>query len=339
MATRNVEQIETIIKKRRPLVEKLERVQQNLHALSSVLAALEHQRKQIIGFGKPEFTGSLEILDISVFESKIAKYVDELERLKKRAGRETLNIGVIGFARQGKSRLLRSLSGLESDVIPDGNLSYCTGVRSTVYHKPYLEPYGGEVRFYTEREFLEEVIAPYYSSDELNLGATPLTISKFVTEPLPPKPIGISSNATAGAKYVHLQRYKDEFEHYSSLLRASSPRKISLSEVREYVAQIDREGIPLYKHHAVREVKIFCKFPYEDVGQIALIDMPGLGDTGIGDQRRLLEALKDDIDIALFVRMPAAMGDDWEIFDTQLYDFVRTALPDLPIRVLVVYGT
>ncbi|TGO02192.1 hypothetical protein PN36_16160 [Candidatus Thiomargarita nelsonii] len=40
-----------------------------------------------------------------------------------------------------------------------------------VCHKPDIEPYA-EITFYNERDFLQEVIAPYY--DALNLGTPPL---------------------------------------------------------------------------------------------------------------------------------------------------------------------
>jgi hypothetical protein len=69
--------------------------------------------------------------------------------LKNRFSRDTLNIGVIGRARQGKSRLLQSLTGLSAAEIPDGDRQHCTGVRSTIHHSNSVDTYG-EVWFHTE---------------------------------------------------------------------------------------------------------------------------------------------------------------------------------------------
>jgi hypothetical protein len=83
---------------------------------------------------------------------------------------------------------------------------------------------------------------------------------------------------------------------------------------------------------AVREVKIVCSFPNADVGQIALVDMPGLGDTGVGDEERLIKTLGQDIDLVLFVRMPKSTGDFWAKEDVELYDMANSSLIDLPIK-------
>ncbi|MEM7592066.1 MAG: hypothetical protein AAF383_11215 [Cyanobacteria bacterium P01_A01_bin.83] len=47
-------------------------------------------------------------------------------------GSSLLKDRVVANARQGKSRLLRSLTGLSEDVIPDGEHGHCTSVASTI---------------------------------------------------------------------------------------------------------------------------------------------------------------------------------------------------------------
>ncbi len=61
--------------------------------------------------------------------------------------------------------------------------------------------------------------------------------------------------------------------------------------------------------------------------------MPGLGDTGIGDEERLIKALAEEIDWVLFVRMPRTQGDNVVgDEDLYLYDIAASALSDaLPI--------
>lgn len=110
-------------------------------------------------------------------------------------------------------------------------------------------------------------------------------------------------------------------------------RHIHQQEIREYVAQDTVDGQRIYFNYmAVREVKIVCSFPNTDIGRIALVDMPGLGDTGIGDAERTIKTLGRDIDMVLFVRMPKAMGDFWGVEDVELYDMASSALMELPIK-------
>ncbi|MDF5715159.1 MAG: hypothetical protein PUP93_15065 [Rhizonema sp. NSF051] len=133
--------------------------------------------------------------------------------------------------------------------------------------------------------------------------------------------------------YEHLSKYHIYLEKYRHLLLEPSPRRISRNEIREYVAQDTPDGQRVFFNYlAVRFVKIVCNFPNTDVGQIALVDMPGLGDTGVGDEDRLMRTLGQDVDAVLFVRMPKSSGDYWADVDVRLYDTARAALVDLPIE-------
>lgn len=334
MTTNRAEQIAAIIEKRRPFAENIGRVQHNLQDLSSTLSTLDRYREQLANFAEPEVAGRLKDIGLSLYtiQGKIAEEQRELDKLKHRFSRETLNIGVVGRARQGKSRLLQSLSGLTSAEIPDGRFQHCTGVRSTIYHNPGITPYA-EINFYSERKFLDDVIAPYYTEKHLRLGTPPYTLDDFASEPLPALPTDLSDNAEAKAKYEHLKGYRDNLDKYRSLLNENTPRTIRKEQIREYVAQDTANGQRVYSNYrAVQEVRIVCNFPHQDVGQIALVDMPGLGDTGVGNQERLIEALGEDIDIVLFVRMPKSFGDHWADVDMQLYELARSALTRLPIK-------
>lgn len=86
--------------------------------------------------------------------------------------------------------------------------------------------------------------------------------------------------------------------------------RITREEIPKFVTQYDpnESKIAYFNYLAVQEVRIFCPFPDENVGKIAVVDMPGLGDTGIGDADRLVDALGQDIDFILFVRMPKHTG-------------------------------
>ena len=63
-----------------------------------------------------------------------------------------------------------------------------------------------------------------------------------------------------------------------------------------------------------------------------LIDMPGLGDTRLGDEERLMKVLEEDVDFVLFVRKPDEFGDGWSTQDIDLYDKAQRSLRDLSRR-------
>jgi hypothetical protein len=154
---------------------------------------------------------------------------------------------------------------------------------------------------------LNEIVSPYY--EKLQLGSRPFTLEEFARNPLPELPKQFAGQAEPGAMYEHLRKYHVNFDKYKHLLREASPQRISKQQIREYVAQDTPDGQRIYFNYlAVQEAKIVCGFPNTDVGQIALIDMPGLGDTGLGDAERLMSILGQDVDIVLFVRMPRPPG-------------------------------
>jgi len=134
--------------------------------------------------------------------------------------------------------------------------------------------------------------------------------------------------------YEHLKKYHECFPKYGDLLTKSEALTIKREQIREFVAQDDVAGERVfYNFLAVKEVRIYCEFPNSDVGKIMLIDMPGLGDTGYGDEERLIATLGKEVDFVLFVRMPKVVRGVWEDVDVKLYDVANNALKsDLPIE-------
>lgn len=331
LAKTRTEKIERILQQRSPLRRKIATIRGNLITLSSSLDTLaEHRDRLLEEIIDVEEYNNLKQIDCWKLQKKIETELAALDLLKNRFDRDTINIGVIGRARQGKSRLLQSLTGLSTDEIPTGDRQHCTGVRSTIKHQPNVDTYG-QIWFHSANSFLTEIIAPYY--EELSLGESPIIIDDFASKPLPPLSNKFPDKAAAEAKYKHLQQYHRNFDRYRHLFQKQSPVNISKEEIREYVAQDTADGQRTYFNYlAVKEATIFCTFPNTDVGQIALIDMPGLGDTGIGDEARLIEILEKDVDLVLFVRMPRPMGDFWADVDVQLYDTATSALKALPLK-------
>jgi hypothetical protein len=320
--------IASIIEKRRPLAQNIEGVETNLKSLASALRNLEDNRNQLLTrVDDANVKGQLKEIDFSSIQLNIAAELEGLGKLRVRFSRDTLNIGVVGRMKQGKSTLLQSLSGLDNDVIPARKGGACTAVRSTIFPRFHAET-EAKITFHSEDSLFKEVILPYYT--ELGLTPSPASFSDFVNSPLPDKP----SSATNEAMYQRLKHdYYSNQAVYRDLLGASQLRVLR-PEIQEYVTHAN--GVDSFKSLAVREVKIYCPFPNPEVGQIALVDIPGLGDLRVGDENLMLETLGQEVDVVLFVRRPDPQGDDWQIQDTALYDTAVNALNDLPERSFLV---
>ena len=90
---------------------------------------------------------------------------EAVTHVTKRFNKETINIGVAGKARQGKSTLLQKISGLSNQEIPTSDELPCTGTKSKIFHTE--ENPHAKVEFYAKEEFLKEILHPYF--DKLNL--------------------------------------------------------------------------------------------------------------------------------------------------------------------------
>ncbi|BAZ26185.1 hypothetical protein NIES4073_70910 [Kalymmatonema gypsitolerans NIES-4073] len=376
MNTNKTASITSIIEKRLPLAEKIAGIEAELKSLDSAIRHLQKYRYQLLRqVDDPNVAGLLGEINLATLQFSINTELEALVKLKERFCRKTLNIGVVGRAKQGKSRLLQSLTGLTGAEIPDGERHYCTAARSIIYNNHNEETYA-EVWFHSEQSFLDEVISPCY--EKLGLSEKPKTIDEFAAKPLPLLPSDDPKYPEQGGMYEQLAQYHIHWDKYRHLFQQPSPRRISKDQIRKYVAQetpyVQRiffnpsgfsykdaapgssrseeltltpsvrvaltpspgsgnpPAAPQFHYLAVREVKIVCKYPNADVGQIAFVDMPGLGDTGICDQQHLMKILGQQVDVILFVRMPKSTGDSWMDVDLRLYDTVRGAQADLPIN-------
>ena len=341
MGQERTEKINSIITRRKPLSENIQNIRNNIAKVTSGFDRMLPVCQAVLNDESlaSEFVGMSDVLDsCSRPVSELRKLGGELALLQNRFSRDTLNIAVIGRARQGKSRLLQTITGLGPEEIPDGNHEYCTGVRSDIINTPNVNGAYATVNFLTERQFIDERIAPYFrdlQQYKADLFA-PSSVYDFQTLQLPEPGTFKASPEAATQMNLHLQHLKNLQAHlpkYQEYL-GKPPQRISRSQIREYVAQDNTKGERVYfKHMAVDSVEIFCKFPNSDVGKLRLIDLPGLGDTRKGDTEQLVRALSDQVDLVFFLTKPSNAGAAWQDNEVALYSQARIALGDkLPIE-------
>ncbi|MGB7708603.1 MAG: dynamin family protein [Microcoleus sp.] len=334
MSTDRATQIAGIINQRQGMITDIARVEQNIEKLLSAIRIIENKRQEILPIAR-EYGASagLEKIDFNVLIKNLEFEYEKLKNLKTRFSDFTLNIGVVGRMGQGKSTLLRSLTGL-TDEIPARPGKACTAARSTICHRDKGET-EAIVTFHTEESFLKEVIHPYF--DELNLTPKPKTIDDFAGYNFI-KYKDLPEGATHKTMYDRLYNdYSSGLGGYRDLLN-QPPLTVERKEIPKYVAQERdaKDKLTDYKHLAVRHVKIFCTFLKADIGKIALVDVPGMGDFKLGDEKLMLETLGKEVDVVLFVCQPGSDRFGWGTEDTNLYDKAATALNDLADRAFMV---
>jgi hypothetical protein len=262
-------------------------------------------------------------------KQKLLDEEKEFEKLYKRFNRPTINIGVIGKARQGKSTLLRRLSGLSEKVIPNRSGNFCTSAQSIIYHHEDSRTYAN-VHYYSKSTFVDHVLKDYFDKLQYPL---PSSIDLFKKQHIPDfKAEDYADPSTSETSWMRLKEYHDHIDDYFTRLQEEPLiQEVGEAEIEEFVSYQSNSDC---RHLAVQKVEIFHRFPDEKVAvnSVGWIDMPGLGDTRLGDEERMIKALGEDTDFILLVRRPFT-DDGLQSTDTFLSDAAHKALKDrLPLR-------
>ncbi len=322
--------IQAIIDARQPMAKKAAEADKALYQIEGEIRKFKEFIPRFTENLDPEAVAELKALYPAI-DQLLTRLSEEKERiglLAQRFSRRTLNIGVVGPARNGKSTLLQQITGLTPEEIPSGNKGHLTGAPSFIYHRD-SDITEGELHFFTESEFLKDVVAPYYR--ELNwLGSAPSSLDAFRRANLVNEAGNDATKSKIFEKLLETRDALDSFRQYFGQGQKVIPKE----EIREWIAQ---EGVAepgqappkLHKWRAVKYANIHCRFSQEDVGNISVSDTPGLGDFISGAEERLAEMVGRDLDAALFVRMPSPHGPIVSPPDTNLYTLISKAITEL----------
>jgi hypothetical protein len=257
----------------------------------------------------------------------VAEAVRLLRVLESRFSRTTINIGVSGQARVGKSTLLQSISGLDDGQIPTGKGLPVTAVRSRIFHSRTNQR--ATVRLHTFDTFVADVLAPHHA--QLGLPGLPTTAAEFAgwDYPAPGSPASGSDKPSWATLLKRLRDMQAALPSYRSELLGGE-REIGLDELRPYVAyptndELGAEAAVSRRYLAVRDLRIECPFPHAKVEQLAVVDLPGLGEVAVGAEAHHIDGLQNEVDVVLLVKR--AMGDEayWGEADARTLDLLDIA--------------
>lgn len=315
-----------VITKKKEFFEVLNRLMDEYAVLrKNILSQIKEQKGEyyVMSIEDPTFYDKVDLTDPSSIILQLQQCQKECERLEKRFNRDTINISVVGRARQGKSRLLQSISGLSNNVIPASNGGDCTGAKSIIVNaesKTYAK-----VIFYNELELIEQ-IQKYLDAVGIERNISSINQIKSLQQDV--YAMSEHLNEKTGkqqSRYQHLKKYVEHFDDYACYI-GSTKDDIKEEDIRTYVAQYDADMKPTYTFLAVKEVAIYTHFPVKDAGKLVLVDTIGLGDTSLGIREKMIRTLREDSDAAILVRLPSANGDGIRVEDDELYDLICEAM-------------
>lgn len=318
----DIEQIQAILDARReqtPRVDLLTRSVDSVRERGRLAAALLHRLRAQVATPLPV---------VDNIDERFRAAADSLGVVRRRMMRDTINLGVSGQARVGKSTFLQSISGLGDDQIPTGSGLPVTAVRSRIFN----DAARGEalISFHSWDSFRGGVLRPFHR--EAGLPEPPLSMEGFASFTYPQADANHSRD-------VLLQRLRDmqaSLPSYRSLLNGAEV-PVDLGQLRGYVAY-PKEGVgsgATRSYLAVREVRIFTRFPNVDTVKLGLIDLPGLGEVTADAERRHVDELRHEVDLVLMVKRPTETAAFWRQEDARALDLLDEARDTSPRRSFV----
>ena len=308
-----IQKIKQIIAERKrqlPIIQQkleyLETLKNKIKVLDTAFIKLSEEPKANISID--EINGLFEINDVL---KSIDENIAQFQTVAARLNRNTINIGVSGRARVGKSTLLQTISGLSDNEVPTGEGIPVTAVRSRIFNSPIRR---ATISFHTYESFRMERLAGLHDKLPTHL-SLPRTLEDFrnykypTSDELTSTFSGNEGQITEVRSALNdLKEIQEALPSYEHDLNAQD-QHIDLSEIRQFVAyptNEERKSIDCPRRYlAVRDIKIVCNFPNVDVQELGLIDLPGLGETDPNIEKRHVEGFKNDVDFVLVLKNPS----------------------------------
>lgn len=238
------------------------------------------------------------ITDVSL---KLENASRKITVVKERFQRATVNIGVAGAKRVGKSEFLQKLTGLTGEQIPTGSSGRpVTACRSHIFNQPAENPSYANIQFYSSVEFIKKRVFPEIDG----LGFNILSLEDFQKADFSKRfDISEANYADKNKRLEKLSEMQEAFGAYRDFLSkpALTLNQNELSELRKYVTY----STPVEERFwpAVKNVNIYCHLQSLDGAAVQLIDLPGLGEVGAVDKIQT-EGLEHEVDHGIEILRP-----------------------------------
>lgn len=324
--------------------KRLPRVTGRLDRLDDLDEALESLRQSARNL-PPDWAEQPEVRDAlaRIDDSEIGKNLGEarvlLGSVKARLSRNTVNVGVSGRARVGKSTLLQSVSGLTDNQVPTGDDINVTAVRSRIFHASAPRAL---LTFHSRSSFLEEVVWPYFT--ELEVVPAPTSIDAFTDLDLVAE-MESRRATTDGGLTVHVESLWSRLiqiqEAVPSIKQHLDQGELTLTDLdklRPYVAyptkeqdkaEVERREVAPRDYLAVRDCRIESPFPETAVDRLGIVDLPGLGEVASGIDDKILTGLRDEVDVVLLMKRAAVGLTPVDDTDVKAADLIGRARGDI----------
>lgn len=339
---------------------KMELIRQRITALQDLLTLIRHQQIEHRGeyFAmlqrEPQIVEKLDAVNLKNVIDALGALQEELELLKKRFSRESVQIAMIGRERQGKSTLIQSITNLGNDVIPAFDGSSCTGAVSIIHN--YDGPFYVNLTFFERSELVTTI------NDKLNRYFPGKSLRITSPEQIPSLAAQIGDSARGDA----LKFKMDYINHYDDYCELIGHAPITLNDeaiVAQYVAQYqlfaEREQVPegyeieetptkdgkgiqykvlYFKYLAVKSANIYTRFEYGDSGKLVLVDTIGIGPKDDGSIRsQMMKVIREDCDGAIDIFRPDSLGNCIDDKQMDILEEVSTKFADRLVDKWLVY--
>ena len=301
-------------------LERWSQVDGHLTQLTSALDDLRAHPKTPEGV-----RGSLTLAQASDLRRDAAALVEMYRVVQTRLERPTINIGVSGAARVGKSTLLQSMTGLGDDQIPTGSGIPVTAVRSRIYHSPAL--HRAVVRLHTVQSFLDEVVGPLHA--KLGFAVRANSLDEFRGWKYADAPAGEMEHRR---RLEDVQRSLDSFAAHLTGWRAGHRRPVPAAALGrvpdERRAHGRRDGrdpgeqaLPRRARHPHRRAVPRARSSTSSASWTS----PGLGEIDPDAEQRHVDGLRNEVDVVLIVKRPVQGMAYWGDNDLQAVSLIDQA--------------
>lgn len=312
---------------RRVRSQKRSEIEKKKQRLDALLAAVQTTRGKAgsVAAHYPDLAAAMQGISFNEAENKLLEAANICEMALLRLRRDSINVGVAGKARQGKSQILQMLTGLDDKQIPTGDGGFCTAARSVVCNGTAQ---AATVYYLTEAELLRQKVWPSYepvgtSDVALGLSPKPVSIAAFIQFPLP----SVSETASVEAleNWEKVKSLHADLKNNPALVfkLGSQPEAVPLDSVRKYLVKDNNET----DYQVVDHVEITTPFEMDLPQGMTVYDLPGLEDPTPGIRETMLKSVSEDADIVLLLRMPKNTGDDWDTADLSVMNMLKGIYP------------